>query len=189
MNLPVTRAELKARLEQRFDRIDANHDGTISPQDREARVKQRQDAVFDRIDGNQDGAISRQELADARGKMPMRQGMMRKGMMRRAMMMRGAGGPRPGAGGPPPGGPPRGGPPPMGGRGPGGMRPMMDQAAGPIAKADFVARGLARFDAVDTNHDGVISSAERDAAREMMPNDRRRAMMPPPQPQTVQPGK
>ncbi len=35
----------------------------------------------------------------------------------------------------------------------------------PLTRSDFVDRGLARFDRIDTNHDGKISPAERDAAR------------------------
>ena len=33
-------------------------------------------------------------------------------------------------------------------------------APGPIARADFLARGKAQFDAADTNHDGVLTKEE-----------------------------
>lgn len=57
----MTRAQAQARAEARFDRRDANRDGTIDQADRQARRGQ----MFDRIDTDRDGAISRAEF-DAR---------------------------------------------------------------------------------------------------------------------------
>lgn len=41
-------------------------------------------------------------------------------------------------------------------------------ASGPVAKDAFVARALTRFDAMDADHDGQVTRAERDAARAAM---------------------
>ncbi len=57
--------------------------------------------------------------------------------------------------------------PPPGGfehAGPGGPDRKPGEA---LSKSDFVNQGLARFDKADTDHDGNISAAERDAARPM----------------------
>jgi hypothetical protein len=174
--MPITRVELQARLTQMFDRLDANKDGKLSPEDRQAHKQQVADKRFDRIDADKDGSISRQEFAA----LPAPHGR-KAGGMRPAAMMAG------------PDGPPR--------FGPGGpdarrmmMRPAMmppmqgPRAEAPISKADFIAKGLARFDQVDTDHDGTISPAEHDAARDTMRDRRGGAMMPLPRPQTERPG-
>ena len=36
---------------------------------------------------------------------------------------------------------------------------------GQITKADFEARGVARFDRMDADHNGIVTAAERQAAR------------------------
>jgi hypothetical protein len=61
-------------------------------------------------------------------------------------------------------------------------------ATGPIAKSDFIARGLARFDQVDSNHDGTISVAERDAAGGPKRAGQGRAPQPTPQAKTPRSG-
>jgi EF hand len=66
-----------------------------------------------------------------------------------------------------------------GGRGAGRMQMMMQQAfaASPsLTLQQFEAQALARFDAADLNHDGIVSAAERQQAR---------ATMQAPAPQTV----
>jgi hypothetical protein len=56
------------------------------------------------------------------------------------------------------------------GRGAGRMQRMIDEAFGAspsITLQQFEAHSLARFDAQDLNHDGVVTAAERQQAREM----------------------
>ena len=153
---PVTRAALQTMLEQRFDAMDANHDGTLTPDERRAafaqRRTQRRDAAFAKLDSNHDGSISRAEFDAARPERPARMdaaaghNWRQRGMWHGAAMMRGE------------------------------FAAFRNQ---PVTRTQFVEAGLARFDRVDTNHDGVISSAERDAAR--------RAMRDRPAPATPQP--
>ena len=57
-----------------------------------------------------------------------------------------------------------------------------------LPNSDSVDRGLAMFDRVDTDHDGNISRAERDAARGSRRDNRGRATMAPPLPNTPQSG-
>jgi Ca2+-binding EF-hand superfamily protein len=56
------------------------------------------------------------------------------------------------------------------GRGGGRIQCMIDQAFGTaqsLTQAQFEAQALARFDAMDLNHDGVVTAAERQQARQM----------------------
>lgn len=190
MKAPETRAELKTRLEARFDRMDANHDGKIDEKDPEARRAARIADRFAQIDTDKNGSISKAEFAAAgerRG--PPEGGPMGPGRFgpmgghgramlfnhggHREMMMRGR---LPFA--PPPGDFAR--------RGQGAPDRKPGEA---LSKADFVNQGLARFDKVDTDHDGKISAAERDAARPMRgPRGPRGANRMPPPPQTPQSG-
>ena len=55
----------------------------------------------------------------------------------------------------------------MGRKGPGGAHGMM-RGAGPVTSQAFVERALARFDRIDANRDGMVTQAERKAAREEM---------------------
>jgi len=166
MQLPITRTELKAQLEAQFTKLDANKDGKLSPEDREARRTERRDLAFSRLDADKNGSISKAEFAAAKPGPGAGQGDG-PAMHRAAMGWRGH---------MPHRGPGRG---PWGaGPGPEGQQPQT------ITKADFVARGLARFDKVDTDHDGTLSQAERDAARPAMRDKRGpgRTMPPPPPP-------
>lgn len=171
--LMENRADLKAMLEKRFDEMDANHDGTLTPQERQAqheaaRAKARE-AMFARLDTDKNGSISKAEFDAGHQMGPGRPPMGRMGDMGGMDRMHRMGdGPMPGhspeAGGPPPQGP---------------MAAMKDKS---ITKAQFVEAGLARFDRVDTDHDGKISSAERDAARKAMRDRLAPAHRPPPPP-------
>jgi hypothetical protein len=69
-----------------------------------------------------------------------------------------------------------------GGRGGGRMQRMIDEAFGSaqsLTLQQFEAQALARFDAMDLNHDGVVTAAERQQARQQ----RMQGQAPAPQPQ------
>ena len=169
----VARADALARAAQMFDRLDVNHDGKLDPADREARKS----AMFDNIDTNKDGQISRAEFMAMR---PMGGGHMGGHPM---------GGPGMGGehkdsdhmGGPDMGGPGMGrghmGRPGMGGMG-GKMLMRMSDANrdGTVSKDEFMTAAASRFDTADTNHDGSLTPAERQAARQAM-HERMRSMM------------
>lgn len=73
------------------------------------------------------------------------------------------------------------------GRGGGRIQRMLDQlfsAGDSLTLQQFEARGLARFDAQDLNHDGVVTAAERQQLREQRAQVQPRAAVPAqPQPQ------
>lgn len=179
---PASRVDLKAQLEKRFDALDTNHDGTVTPAEREAPIlafrKDMRDRMFARLDADKNGAISKAEFAAAP-----------------PPGARGSGGPGP-EGGPPPMGAGPGGPDGphhrgMGRRGHHGGKMMGGgmmggefamSASTTISRAQFVTAGLTRFDRVDTDHDGRISDAERDAARKAMRDRFAPANRPPPPP-------
>ena len=79
---PITRADATAMAGQLFDRLDANHDGTLDATDRQVRMEAararfaaertaRLAARFDAIDTNHDGTISRAEFMAAHAHGPM----------------------------------------------------------------------------------------------------------------------
>ena len=161
-NASETRQQVIARVDALFARLDANHDGRVTPEEMQAMGERRRGEMqqhagemrehagdmrqhmFDRLDTNHDGSISREEFAAAHQ----------------------AGGPHPGMMPPPPGGPEgaeshRG----MGGGGRGGMGMRMFGDQGFITLEQMRARALERFDRADANHDGVLTPAERQAAR------------------------
>ena len=191
----VTRAQVIQRSDAAFARLDANHDGRFTREEAQALGRQRreqmQTRMFERLDADHNGQISREEFAQGR-----------RGPGNRAMRGPGGpGGPGPMAdrgpdGPPPPGGPGmrrfrHGGP----GMGMGmGMRmgARLFGEAGFITAAQFRARALERFDRADTNHDGTLTMAERQAQRGEMRRHRRMGPprggpdMPPPPPQPAQ---
>ena len=143
----VTRQQVIARVDAIFARLDANHDGRITPDEMHAmgahRREEMRGRMFDRLDANHDGMISREEFDRAHA------------------MTGGPEGPRGMEMGPPPPGGPGG---PEGPRGH-GMR-MMFAGDGPVTLEQMRARALERFDRADANHDGVLTADERRAARE-----------------------
>lgn len=159
MRPPVDRTELKTQLEKRFDAADANRDGTVTPEERQAqhaamRAKMR-DHLFARLDTDKNGSISKAEFDAPRP--PRGEGS--------AGERRGHRGPH--------------------GRMASRMMHGPDFAAyrdKPVSRTQFVDAGLSRFDRVDTDHDGKISPAERDAARKVMRDRLAPAQRPSPPP-------
>jgi hypothetical protein len=168
----ATRAEVQARVQERFAALDADHDGAVTraeldayrakarttrDAERDAARATRRDAMFARLDTNHDGQISKAEFAARPAPGPMDG----------SRPVDGAG--RMGAGS-------HGGMD-MGGSflGPNGDRradaffAMLDtNKDGRVTLAEASARPLAMFDRLDTNHDGTISPEERRAAHQAM---------------------
>lgn len=152
----ITYGEVKARADKVWDRMDANHDGRIDAADRDARLLER----FAKWDTNHDGVISKDEF------LAVVHARQAKWHDRRAGVHDGAppqghdGGDHEGWG--------HGGP----GEHPGGRigmaiigRALHDaRKDGVITRAAFDAAVKARFDAIDTNHDGTLTREELHAA-------------------------
>ena len=71
-------------------------------------------------------------------------------------------------------------------RGGGRMQRMMDQAfatSQSLTQAQFEAQALARFDAMDLDHDGTVTAAERQQARAQMRANAAPSAAPAPAPQ------
>lgn len=103
-----------------------------------AEAQQRADTMFQMLDANHDGTVTKAEADDALAKL-------------QAMAASDSGS----------------------GRGGGGRVRMLQQlverlfaTAPSITQQQFEAVMLARFDAMDLNHDGVVTAAEREQARE-----------------------
>lgn len=135
----TTRAQVQARAEAAFARMDANKDGTLNEADRAAR----QAGMFDRMDTDRNGSISRAEFdsirsqrTDKSGKAGQRMG--RKDAGGRHAMMAGRTGARDG------------------------------RAATPTTRQAFVDRALSMFDRADTDRNGTVTQAERKAVRDTM---------------------
>jgi len=153
----MTRAQAQTMAAEHFAKMDVNSDGKIDSADRAAK----QARMFDRIDADHNGAISREEFTamHARGD---RAGGGHAGMAgmdhgsadgQRAHRMGGHGKRGHGA---------------MGGH----MKMMAKMADtnndGAITQAEFSAAALKHFDTVDTDHNGTVSVAERQAAHAAM---------------------
>jgi len=147
----MTRAAVTQRADRMFDRLDANHDGKIDQADRALREKAR----FDRMDADHNGELSYAEFTASRGH---RDGQH----TARAGQPDGRHGQRFN----------HGGEHRMAMGGFRGRFPMMRLAeagkAGGLTKADFEAAMLQRFDRLDANHDGTVTSDEAKAARDNM---------------------
>lgn len=144
---PMTRAQIEARIKQRFDRADTNRDGAVTRDEiaerREARREDRRDRAFARMDADGNGSISRAEFDDAgerRAERRAERGAKRMGKhhgRRHAMA---------------------------------GM--MWGRADanddGRITLSEALARPLERFDRADSNRDGTLTLEERRDAREKM---------------------
>ncbi len=157
----MTRAQVEASAAKRFAKMDANSDGKLDAADRAAR----QAKAFDRIDADRNGAISRDEFTAKRagrgggghaGMAGMEHGQASAEHRTGGQRMGGHG--KRGRGGP---------------GGFGGGRMMMAKMAdangdGAITQAEFSAAALKRFDTVDTDRNGTLTAAERQAARAAM---------------------
>ncbi|MBY8822183.1 EF-hand domain-containing protein [Sphingomonas colocasiae] len=143
---PTTRADATARADARFDRLDADKDGKLTPEDRALRGKERADRMFAALDADKNGQVSRAEFDAAREKR-----MERRKDRAEARGERGRHG--------------------MGrmahrGFGRDGMRGKLDaNGDGTVTRAEFQAPALAMFDRVDANKDGTITLEERQAVR------------------------
>ena len=61
----ITRAELSAKLDERFSRMDSNGDGQITETEMDSARERLRDEVFTRLDANGDGSVSRAEMEAA----------------------------------------------------------------------------------------------------------------------------
>lgn len=143
---PVSRADFVDRRVSRLTAADANGDGSVTREERQAhrqsRMQQRAEARFARLDANNDGALSLAEFT------------ARDGAARPARAHRGPGrsGPRMAA---------------HGSRG---------AERAPVQIAEARAKAEQAFARLDTDNDGFISAAERRAGRQQAREHRRERM-------------
>ena len=173
-----TRAEVIAKTQQHFAKMDTNHDGFVTADEMAAMggghkmgKHMRQDggemamndgpmgnpgAMFDRLDTNHDGAISRDEFAKGHEmrierKVVINGGPEQDGGEHSGMKMHGMDGMHGGGG--------------MGAH----MLKMADaNGDGKISLQELTAASLQRFDRADTNRDGQVTQEERKAMRQQM---------------------
>jgi len=172
MSRPVTRADVQARVQRMFARVDTNRDGFVTRDEIEAaralrgngngrglRARgfagrgaaqrdpaRRGERLFARLDGNHDGVVTRAEFDAAMAARQQRvaaRGPMGEGMRGRARFGRaGFGGFR------------------------GQMFDRMDlNHDGRVSVQEATAFALQAFDRADANRDGVVTPEERRAAR------------------------
>lgn len=154
----ITQAEVRARAQTMFARLDLTSDGKLDKADRDARMAER----FKKIDTDGSGEVSLAEMTAAR---EARQARRAERMSRRAEAGQAEPGTRPGGRG-------LGRPGPGMRDGHGGMQGRMmrldTNSDGAITLAEFEAGALDRFKRQDTNNDGQVTADERAAAREAM---------------------
>ena len=203
---PVSKAEMLARADARFDRLDTNKDGQLSAEERKAGAEAARAAMAEkkggelqdfmpgarrggggmgermlaRVDTNGDGLISKAEnraMVEARF---ARMDADKDGTVEAGEGRKGWGKRGEGRGGKAKG--------MRGGRGGGAGMMMADtNKDGAISKAEFDAQSAQRFAKLDTNKDGKIDAtemqAQREKARDAMKKMReRRGNTPPPPP-------
>ncbi len=206
---PLTKAEMLARADARFDRIDTNKDGQLSADERKAGMDAARRAMAEKKGGElQDFMPGRRGGGAGMGERMMKRvdtngdGMISKAENRAMVEARFArmdadkdgtieAGERRGPGKAKKAGERRAGA--MGKRGPGGPGMMLKKADtngdGAISKAEFDAMSAQHFAMLDTDRNGSIDAAEmqaqRDQARAMMKKmrERRGNTPPPPSPQ------
>lgn len=200
----VTKTEMIARADARFDRMDTNRDGQLSADERKAAAEAARKAMAERkggemadfmprrggggmgermlarVDTNGDGMISKAEnraMVEARfARMDAdKDGTIEAGERGK----RGGKWKRDG----------KRGPGKAGGRGMGGMMMADANKDGVITRAEYDAMSAQRFTRLDTNNDGRIEAAEMKAQADKMRagmkkmRERRGDMPPPPAPQ------
>jgi Ca2+-binding EF-hand superfamily protein len=145
-NADQTRAEAIAQVQQRFQRLDLDHDGRFTREEsRQIRAQMRQrmaDRMFDRMDADHDGSITREEMNQARAARQQArsdEGGRHHPRMHRRSRHRGQSG---------------------------GARMFGEQ--GYVTLDQMQERALARFDRLDADHDGTVTAAERQQARSAM---------------------
>src|SRR4051812_19951197 len=184
---PMTRAEVKAKVDARFARLDANRDGYLTPDEIAAGHGPRGEGFAmrrPRADGPmaerpmREGPMAERPGRDGRAEVFARLDANHDGVVtrdefmnagpgdtrverRRVFVMRDGEGDRAGRDGP--------------GFGPraGGMRgPMIERMDsnhdGRVSLAEAEARALQAFDRADANHDGIVTPEERQAAHGAM---------------------
>lgn len=154
----ISRAEFVDARVARLTALDANRDGQISAEERQAagqaRHAERAETRFARLDKDGNGSISREEFAAPREPRADRGERMGRGERAGRHERRGH---RAGF---------------RNGRGHGGEWGPRAEARGPLTIADVQTRLTTRFDRIDTNRDGFLSAEERTAARQSMRAER-----------------
>lgn len=156
-NAPVTRAETLARANARFDQLDADKDGRLTPQDRELAKSERADRMFAAMDADGNGQISRTEFDSARAKRAenrKERREARRGGPDGAAMDGGPRGHRMGRMGHR-----------FGGGRPGLGAKLDTNGDGAVTRQEFQATAVARFEQADADKDGTVTPEERRAAR------------------------
>lgn len=157
---PVTRAQIEARITERFAEADRDRDGSITREEiaerREARQDERRDRAFTMMDADENGTISRAEFDSVHERRAERRN-------ERGSEMGERGGHRMGR---------------HHGRRHAGMAGHMWGRAdanedGRITLPEALAHPMERFDRVDANNDGMLTIEERRAAHEKMREMRR----------------
>jgi len=139
----LDRAQIEARIAERFQRVDANRDGFVTREEAEgARTAirgERRAALFARLDADRNGVISRDEFErpQARAERGERRGQ--RFAHRRGRMGGGFGGEA--------------------------FARLDSNGDGRISLAEATGARLQRFDRIDSNHDGRISREEAQAVR------------------------
>jgi hypothetical protein len=147
----MSRTQLVSRLDAQFATLDANRDGFLSDAERSAVRDARIEKRFAQLDTDRNGSVTLAEMkaqGDRRGEASAE----RSGR-------RGHHGKHPGMR--------------AGGRGHGGMH-LDANKDGRISKAEFQAPALERFDRMDADRNGVVTTAEHQAARAAMKGARGR---------------
>ena len=147
----LSQSEFVGRRVEQLTRVDADHDGSVTADERraamQARMAGRADARFDRLDADDDGIVSRAEFDGARE--AGSEARAERGG--RPMRVRGAAA-----------------------RGHRGM--ARREGRGPVVIADVQARAEQNFARLDADHDGFVTAAEGRAARQTMREHRRERM-------------
>lgn len=136
---PMARADVMAKADERFAKIDANNDGVIDAAEMAAHREKMRAARAERL-----ASMSEEDKAKMQAKMQERRGMMKQRWAKRGGAADGA----------------------RTARGKGGWQAKLDaNGDGLISREEFAAPMLRRFDRMDANNDGIVTPEERAAAR------------------------